>query len=209
MGVSVKVFRCGPIDTNCYVVYDENKSAVLVDLEENYDELQSFIDENGLTVQMILVTHPHFDHLRGIDSMRKSTGAKVAVAKQCVDYTEDGEAYLEHKSVYANSGRIVPDIIFEDGDVLHWDDNLIEVYVGNGHSKADSVFKIENNLFTGDALFRGTIGRTDLENGDYGSLVKFVKGLKRFDDDVNVYPGHGGFTTIGAESHTNKYMMGE
>lgn len=209
MGINVQKFSLGPIDTNCYVIYNDNKNAVIVDLEEGYDVLNDFVKSNGLNVQMILATHPHFDHLRGMNSMRDDTGAKIAVAKSVVEYDKNGKAYFrhDHPSVVMDSVNV--DIMFEDGDILYLDDTPIEIYVGSGHSKADCVFKIEDNLFTGDALFYGTIGRTDLDYGDYNSLVKFVRGLKRFPENTKVYPGHGWDTTIGAESKTNKYMMGE
>ena len=208
MGINMRCFPCGMLGTNCYVIYNENKNAIIIDLEEESDALTDFVLENKLDVKMILLTHPHFDHMRGIMEMKKITGAKVLVCKDAVEYDENGNAFVKHglKKVL---GQIVPDEYFADGDVLYLDNTPIEIFVGNGHSKADAVFKIGDNLFTGDALFHGTIGRTDLENGDYDSLVKFVRGLKRFGEDTKVYPGHGESTTIGNEMKINKYMMGD
>lgn len=209
LSIKIQGFPLGVLQTNCFVVYNEKGNAVVIDVEERHDKLKNFITENNLNVQMILLTHCHFDHIRGVDDIRKLTNAKVAVAKQNVDYGENGEPYVEILPSRYYQGNFYPDILFEDGDTFYLDETPINIYVGSGHSRADCAFKIENHLFSGDALFAGTIGRTDFEYGDYNSLVKFVKRFKEFPQETMIYPGHGPFTTIGQELKVNQYMIGD
>lgn len=194
--------------TNCYFVYREGTNKVLFfDPADKGDVLYQKLQDAGFEVAAILLTHGHFDHIWGVDEMRAKSGAKV--------YAYEGEkALLEdaHLNVSRSTGRactVSADRFLKDGEKVTVEDMTFEVLATPGHTGGSCCFYFEEDgiLISGDTLFEESIGRTDLPTGSESALVRSIRErLLILPDDVKVYPGHGGSTTIGHEKQYNPYV---
>ncbi|MCR5686791.1 MAG: MBL fold metallo-hydrolase [Lachnospiraceae bacterium] len=195
----------GMVETNCYFVYDgDTGEGIVIDPAKNglYDKLS----QHGIKVCAILLTHGHFDHIMGVHELAQKSGAKV--------YALDAEDELCRNS-YLNSseqiGRpytVEPDVLLSDGDEIDPAGIKIKVYATPGHTLGSCCYYIESRkwLFSGDTLFCGSIGRSDLPTGNGEQIMESVqKVVDTFDSDVKVYPGHGESTTIGEEKAYNPF----
>lgn len=183
----------GPYQTNCYIFGDEEtKEVVVIDAGENIEVLMERIKEKGYKVQKILITHGHFDHTKGIVKLKDFTGSKVLMCEQDV-------------CMLSNPDCI--DQLIKDGDKIDIGGVTLNVIQTPGHTKGGVCFQSGNILFAGDTLFNQSIGRTDLQGGNYDELIQSIKEkLLTMADDVTVYPGHGPATTIGKERQANPYL---
>jgi glyoxylase-like metal-dependent hydrolase (beta-lactamase superfamily II) len=198
--------------TNCWIIADEpGGRAVLVDVPPEPDEIGEYLAQEGLVVTTLLLTHGHIDHTGGSGVMARATGA--------VTYAHPDDDFLTLHPAEQLRGLfgMVPTGDFEPPDtiealthgaILHLDGVGIEVRHTPGHTPGHCVFWIpdEGLLFSGDQLFAGSIGRTDLPGGSFPKLVTSMRDqVMTLDDDVRVLPGHGPETTIGRERHTNPF----
>ena len=195
----------GMVATNCYFVYDaDSKEGFVIDPAKNglYEKLTA----NGINIKAILLTHGHFDHIMGVHEMTREAGAKVyalsAEDRVCRD------AALNASEQIGRPYTVEPDVLVNDGDEIEIAGIKIKVYATPGHTIGSCCYYIESEkwLFSGDTLFEGSIGRSDLPTGDEHTIMQSVRKLvTEFDDDVKVYPGHGESTTIGDEKAYNPY----
>lgn len=195
----------GMVQTNCYFVYDEDtREAVVIDPAKNglYDKLS----ESGLKVAGVLLTHGHFDHIMGTNELTEKSGTKLYALKEEDELCKDPalNASQEIRRPYS----AVPDILLSDGQEFEIAGIKFKVIATPGHTVGSCCFYIESEkwLFTGDTLFNGSIGRSDLPTGDERQIMKSVHLLtETFDDDVKIYPGHGDMSTIGEEKKYNPF----
>lgn len=195
----------GMVETNCYFVYDsETKDAIMIDPAKNgiYDKLE----KHGINVVGILLTHGHFDHIMGIHELKEKTGAKVYALDKEDALCRDAE--LNASAQIRKPYTVEPDVLLEDGDVITIAGVDVKVISTPGHTAGSCCYFLEkeNWLISGDTLFAGSIGRSDLPTGNESEILKSVHMLMdRFADDVKVYPGHGETTTIGQERKYNPF----
>ena len=209
--MNVETFTDFTFGTNSYLVWEEGKDkAVLVDAGLNTELILDVIRKKGLNLEAVLLTHGHPDHLVGAAEIAEATGADV---------------YLN--SIEAKVVEMMPEMILamlgidelktpeefkplEDGQVLELAGFTIKVLHTPGHSPGSVSFLVEDALFDGDLVFRGSIGRTDFPGGDFGTLIRSVK-EKVFvlPTETKVYPGHMGMTTVGWEKRTNPFLLGQ
>jgi len=209
--LNVETFTDFTFGTNSYLVWEEGKDkAVLVDAGLNTELILDFIRKKGLSLEAVLLTHGHPDHLVGAAEIAEATGADV---------------YLN--SIEAKVVEMMPEMILamlgidelktpeefkplEDGQVLELAGLKIKVLHTPGHSPGSVSFLVDDALFDGDLVFRGSIGRTDFPGGDFGTLIRSVK-EKVFvlPTETKVYPGHMGMTTVGWEKRTNPFLLGQ
>lgn len=192
---------------NCYIVSDEEeKEAIVIDPGEYSFEIQDYIITNNLNAKYILLTHGHFDHIGGVEELKKLTQARVAISKEDAPMLLEPSLNLSemvYKKILCNPA----DILLSDGDTLTFGKYIVEVIHTPGHTKGGVCFKIDNVCFTGDVLFKGSIGRYDFPGGDFSVLMDSIKNkLLVFPDDVKIYPGHGDFSTIGKEKRLNIFL---
>ena len=189
----MKIIRipAGIYAANCYIIFDEStRSGIVVDPGGDVDDLLASIKENKIQVKHIVLTHGHGDHIGGVIGLKKALGASVLIHELDKDMLIDGGKNLS--TVMAmGSIEIEPDKLVKDGDIIKVDDLNIEIIHTPGHTLGGICLKIEDNLITGDTLFAGSIGRTDLLGGDYDTIV---------------YPGHGPSSTIGKEKISNPFV---
>jgi glyoxylase-like metal-dependent hydrolase (beta-lactamase superfamily II) len=208
--VDVRCFTVGPVQENTWLVRPEGGDrAVLVDPGEEADRLLGAIDQLGLGLDAILLTHTHFDHVGAVAPVARATGAPVYCPKIEVGVLADIMAYVP----WAGFGPFESydaDETVEGGERLSLAGLDIDVIFTPGHSPGHVTYAVEAEgaLLSGDVLFQGSVGRTDLPGGDTATLMASIAGLlDRFDDDTVVYPGHMGVTTLGRERATNPFLQ--
>ena len=207
--MKIENFVLGPVGTNCYIVSnEETKECFLVDMAACPPELVSHIKNLGLTVKAVLLTHGHFDHIMGLDRFLEEFPVPVYA---CAAEKE----LLESAQLNSSSGMLGQPYTFhgaqyvKDGDLLEIAGMKIQVIQTPGHSIGGCCYYIadEQTLFSGDTLFRASIGRTDLPTGSMGALVRSVtEKILVLPDETRVYPGHMEETTVGYEKKYNPFL---
>lgn len=204
----VKSHIVGLAQSNCYVVAcEETKQAVVIDPGWSADEILASVEELGVTVKQILLTHAHFDHWGALADVVDATKAPVAMHPLDLPLLHDGGGArffnIEVRPVAD------PDISLEVGQMIEVGTLRFETRFTPGHSPGHVVFYIaeEKAVFVGDVLFQSGIGRTDLPGGDFDTLISSIRThLLTMPDDVVVYSGHGPTTTIGNERQYNPFL---
>lgn len=199
----------GQMGTNCYVLWDEKSlEAAVIDPGFEDQRIVDVITQNNLTVKYILLTHGHFDHLGGVNQIRKLTGAKVLIHANDADCLTDPKRNL---SILAGMSMALKpaDGYLSEKENINVGDINIRVMHTPGHSKGGVCLLAENTLISGDTLFNTSIGRTDFADGDLTELLNAIE-FKLFllDDAIRVLPGHGDDTTIGYEKKNNPFLKG-
>ena len=207
--MDVRMFSVGPIQENCFVFRrDGSDRALIVDPGEEADRLLAAIDELGVTLDGILLTHTHFDHVGAVAPIARATGAEVWVPEIEKPVLADINSYVP----WAEFGPFESwdaEHTLTGGERLELAGFEIDVLFTPGHSPGHVTFHVpdEAAIFSGDVLFQGSVGRTDLPGGDprvlMESLAKLAEALP---DETTVHPGHMGLTTIGAERASNPFM---
>lgn len=199
----VKIFREPPIDNNNYLLIDEkSKEAALVDCSAIEPGINDELTKAGAKLKYILLTHGHFDHVAGI----RQTDAKVVMHREDITILNQANLYL---SVFGIPEITIPDIdIFvNDGDVLKLGDIDIKVIHTPGHTQGGVCYLVNNMLFSGDTIFRESVGRCDLEGGDFVQIVDSIKSkIFTLPDNTVIYPGHGISTNVSWEKEHNQFM---
>jgi glyoxylase-like metal-dependent hydrolase (beta-lactamase superfamily II) len=207
--MDVRMFTVGPVAENSYIFRrDGSDRALIVDPGEEAPKLLGAIEELGVKLDGILLTHTHFDHVGAVAPVAKATGAEVWVP-------------LIEKPVLADIMSFVPwpgfgpfeswdaEHTVEGGEKLELAGFEIDVIFTPGHSPGHVTYSIadEGAVFSGDVLFQGSVGRTDLPGGDWPTLLDSIGGLvDSLPEETQVYPGHMGLTTLGAERATNPFL---
>lgn len=206
MSLAVERYELGPIATNCYVVRtsDEASEAVVIDPGGDAAELGRELERLGVTCAGILITHGHWDHLGGVADLADASGAPVYMAAE-------ERIALERINDFAPAELplrpYTPDVLLEGDETLDLAGISFQTLRVPGHSPAHLAYYAEGCLFSGDVLFAGSVGRTDLPFGDWDTLVASIRLLAdRFPPETVVYSGHGPETTLGDELARNPFL---
>lgn len=206
--VFIKTLSSGMLGSNCYIVGNSGEG-VIIDPGTDGDDIKEEIEKTGIKIKYLILTHTHIDHICALDYVRALTGAKAAVHSYDAGALEDprgNASYIFGLDVKFRKA----DIFLKDGDVLEAGGIKLEIIHTPGHTPGGICISTGKSLFTGDTLFKLSVGRTDLGNGDENLLFQSLGKLMSMDEDISVYPGHGPSTTIGYEKKNNPYcnMLG-
>jgi glyoxylase-like metal-dependent hydrolase (beta-lactamase superfamily II) len=206
VALAVERLELGPIGTNCYIVRAERGApeAVVVDPSGDAATLRLRIAEMGSLCAAILVTHGHWDHLVGVADLAEGTQAPV--------YMPAAErVLLEEPAGFTPPGVTVrpytPDVLLEGGETVEAGGISFEVLAVPGHSPGHVAYHADGCVFSGDVLFAGSVGRTDLPGADWETLLASLRALTdAYPPETVVYPGHGPATTLAAELAANPFL---
>jgi len=190
----------GLYQANCYLV-KEGKDVLVIDPGARPERIQTFLGEDEKVIG-ILLTHGHFDHIGAVDALVNRYGCKVFIDEEDKMFLNDEKLnYSEKRNVKVFS----PCISFKYG-INKLGRFTFTVHSAPGHSKGSVLIEINNFLFTGDVLFKQSIGRTDLAGGSDSEMKQTLRWIKTLDPSFIVYPGHGDITTLAEELKTNIYL---
>jgi hydroxyacylglutathione hydrolase len=224
-----EILPVGILQCNCHIVGDpKTREAIVIDPGDAAEQILEILERHHLKVSAIVITHTHIDHVIGLHRVQQATGAPVYM------HADDLALYRMLDVQASWLGWKIPekvnvDQLLREGDAIRWGRYEAQVLHTPGHTQgsiclympsdmpkaraaalaAKSTERPPGRLFAGDTLFAGSIGRTDLWGGSYEEIIHSLKGkLLELPDDTIVYPGHGEFTTIGQERHSNPYLIG-
>lgn len=187
-----------------YLVNEKTGNSVVIDPGENYNRVKTTQKECGFTVKAVLLTHAHFDHA-GTAKKLQDDGAKIYISNIDAPKLHNDDNLSKQFGRKFNEDCFA-DFTFVDGDELEIEGISVKVLLTPGHTDGSACFIVDNMLFSGDTLFRESVGRTDFPTGNHDCLVKSVLKLFSLDGDYTVYPGHEEFTTLAHERKYNTFV---
>ncbi|MDU2374100.1 MAG: MBL fold metallo-hydrolase [Peptoniphilus harei] len=195
----------GQLQENCFVLFDENKDAFVVDPGGSSENIIEAIEKNSLNIKYILLTHGHFDHVGAVASLVKKYKAPVYLSKEDRAFLESPkEVRVSAFGMQIEAAEV--DVFVKEGDEIPFSEGNIKVIETPGHTLGSVCYLFENYLFAGDTLFNGSIGRTDFPESDHSLMVESLKKLKKLDDEIYVLSGHGPESQISYEKMANPYL---
>jgi hydroxyacylglutathione hydrolase len=207
--MDVRMFTVGPVAENSYIFRrDGSDRALIIDPGEEAEKLLGAVEQLGVTLDGILLTHTHFDHVGAVAPVARATGAEVWVPEKEAFVLADINSFVPWPG-FGPFESYEAEHTLEGGEQLELAGFEIDVLPTPGHSPGHVTFSLpdERAIFSGDVLFQGSVGRTDLPGGDWGILLESIRTLvETLPADTAVYPGHMGLTSLGAERATNPFL---
>lgn len=197
-------FIVGPLEVNCYLLADSvTGKSCLIDPGADPDNIKKFLAKNNFKPEFIINTHGHGDHI----AANGSFGIPIYIHDLDRDFLTDPDMNLSRMFIFSVVSPKASRLL-KDGDVVELGSTRLDIIHTPGHTPGSISIKAANIIFTGDALFAGSIGRTDFSYGDQNLLMNSIeKKLMVFDDDTIIYPGHGERSTIGEERRNNPFLV--
>lgn len=203
----LKQFVLGSLEDNNYLLFDDKtKEAVLIDCTEYNEAIDKTLQEHGVTLKYILLTHGHFDHVLGVNAFKSKHNCKVLIHENDKTILDSINNHVKNFGMHAVENQKVDGYVKEN-DVIKFGENEIKVIHTPGHTQGGVCYLIDDSIFTGDTLFFESIGRTDLQGGNFSQLKSAIQEkLFTLDENIKVYPGHGSLSTIGHEKVNNQFL---
>ena len=199
--MKVKLLRVRPIGTNCYILEDDQTNlAAVIDPGDEPELIQEALEKEGVEVRYLLLTHGHYDHTTAVPALHR-------VYPQADIYIHQADANGAGSTLFPLAGEVDDLKLYDEGDVIRLGDHEIQVLHTPGHSPGSVTLKVEDVLFTGDTLFAGSCGRTDLRGGSYEQIMQSLKRLGELKGDFHVCPGHEATSTLERERRSNPFLM--
>lgn len=208
----IKSMVLGPVQTNVYfIINDDTRECVIADPADYPERIIAFVEKETLTLKAVLLTHGHYDHIAGVQGVldRWNVPVYASLAEERVLTDDD----LNHSLMsYGRSITVRADVLLKDGEEFDAAGIHFRCIHTPGHTEGSCCYLIDSMkaLISGDTLFEGSIGRTDLPTGSVPQMkASLADKIKTLPDDLDVYPGHGGVTTIGDEKRWNPFLGGD
>ena len=192
--MTITTLPLGLYQTNCYILAESDRCLV-IDPGDEAGKLLAFLEQNGLTLEAVLLTHGHFDHVGAVKNLAAETDCRVFLCEE--------ELALPRTMT---AGSLYYTDFYKDGDRLTLAGMTFEVLHTPGHTPGSVCLRFGEHLFSGDTLFAGSCGRTDFPGSSPSDMTRSLKRLSQLEEDLKVYPGHGEATTIGEEKRYNPYL---
>ena len=209
MSLDVRTLTVGQLAENCFLLRREGSDrALIVDPGEEPERILALVEELGVTVEAILLTHCHFDHIGAVAPLAEATGAPVYCPAVEVPILADIMSFVPFEG-FGPYESYEADEKVSGGEVLELAGLELDVIFTPGHSPGHVTYSVrgEDAIFSGDVLFQGSVGRVDLPGGDGPTLIESIRSLvESHPDETAVYPGHMGTTTLGAERASNPFL---
>jgi glyoxylase-like metal-dependent hydrolase (beta-lactamase superfamily II) len=205
-GLNIDIVNVGIIGTNCYIIYNDKKEAIVIDAGDDAHKIYNKVEELGVKVVALMLTHGHFDHISAVDEVAQHYGVTVYAGKGetrlLTDAKMNGSAYYRRDKTVSEFEKL------EDNGDIELGGIKFKVMFTPGHTEGSVCYYVEDAkvLFSGDTLFKESVGRTDMATGDDKKIIESLDKLMELDDDVDVYPGHSEESTIGYERRFNPYI---
>ena len=199
----------GPIGTNCYITVDDEGRGAIVDPGAEADQLVEIMWEHGITPELILLTHGHWDHIGAVKGLRKKfPDIKVAIGKKDVPLLKNsiGSSMWKNMVNSEDYEGLYADVEVSEGDTIAAGNLEFSVIETPGHTPGGVCYIIYDCIFTGDTLFYHECGRCDLEGGDYPTMLKSLRRLSEIEKNYTVLPGHDRTSTLDEERENNRYI---
>lgn len=203
----INTFIVGIMETNSYVIRDVDTSAMaIVDPGEYSQQAVDYINKNGGNLELILLTHGHFDHITGVSDYKKIfPNAKVYIGEKDFPYLENDDLNLSSKMAMRKFTHFSADIL-KDEDTLTLGNTKIKYIETPGHTKGSGCFIFDHNIMSGDTLFCESCGRTDFPGSSSASMIKSLLKIASIEGEYNIFPGHMTTTTLSHEKKYNPFM---
>ena len=199
--MKVKMMQVGPIGTNCYFLMEPDSGQMaIIDPGDEPELIQQAVEETGMSVKYILLTHGHYDHTTAVPALHR-------VYPDAAVYIHKADADGAGSRIFPLSGEMEGLQFYDEGDTLSLGALTIEVLHTPGHSPGSVTLKVGDALFCGDTLFAGSMGRTDLPGGSEAEIMASLKRLGQLEGDFHVLPGHMGTSTMDNERKYNPYLQ--
>lgn len=202
----LKIFTVGPMEANCYILYNPDKrEGLIIDPGAEGSHLIKFIKQEKISINYIVNTHGHPDHIGANRKIKEHTNAPILI------HQYDAPMLAKSGSVLSfifplESSSPAADTFIKDGDLIECAGMKLKVLHTPGHTPGGISLLIDDSIFTGDTLFSGSIGRSDLPGGSPQVLLSSIKKILSLDENLIIYPGHGPSTTVGQELHSNPFI---
>ena len=201
----IKSFILPPIENNNYLIIDEtSKEAALVDCSFYDEQIENVLNEYEAKLKYVLLTHGHFDHIGGLNDL--SSEVEVLMHENDMEWVSEVNTYLP---MIGMPSLEVPEIdrFINDNEIIKLGDLEIKVIHTPGHTQGGVCFYIDGNLFSGDTIFRESVGRCDLPGGNFDQIIESIENkIFTLPDETIIYPGHGKTTNVGWEKEHNSYL---
>ncbi len=203
--MKIKRLMLGELGTNCYTVSGED-FAFVVDPADVSEDLICFAKENSdKEYKYILLTHCHIDHILGAEKIKEIWSCPIVIGEKEAKSLENPSENLS-TYIFGKEYSLYADLTVRNGEVIALGSAEISVLETPGHTKGGVCYILEDNIFCGDTIFKGTIGRTDFPTSNVQEMAKTLEMLSKMDKDYNLYPGHEEATTLFREKKFNQYM---
>lgn len=198
--------QVGLLQTNCYIIASDKNNAVIIDPGAQPEIILDEIEKNSLQLKKIVLTHAHSDHIGALYDLKLKTGAQIYIHKDEADSLCDPEKNLTAAMNIKNFTPVSADITMSEGDEILLDNIKLKVLHTPGHTKGSVALISDGVIYSGDTLFKGECGRTDLPGGDYVEMLSSLKKLSGINGEYLVLPGHGESSDLSYEKKNNPYM---